>query len=243
MRSSTIPKKDGYHHGDLRNALVEKALRLVSERGPEGFSLREAARELGVSPGAAYRHFADKAALLAALAEDGHGRLADAMERALARLPGSPGAKAQAVARFLAIGAAYVEFAVDHPAHFRVMFGPCHDAEASPCSAATGRDAFQILVDELDGLVRAGAAKAEARAGAEVVAWASVHGLAALQIDGALELPSAERAEAVRAVVRILLSGLGCPRGLLPLAAHVDADPRSPPAASSASAPARSRPT
>src|SRR5512144_3334234 len=89
-----------YHHGDLRNALLETALRLVSERGAEGFSLREAARAVGVSPGAAYRHFADKAALLGALSADGHARLAVAMQRALAQLSSPPGSPAHAAASF-----------------------------------------------------------------------------------------------------------------------------------------------
>ncbi|HEX7489321.1 MAG TPA: TetR/AcrR family transcriptional regulator [Anaeromyxobacteraceae bacterium] len=228
VRAAPEPKKDGYHHGDLRNALLVTALRLVSERGPEGFSLREAAREVGVSPGAAYRHFTDRAALLAALAADGHVRLAEAMERALSHVPGAPGSRARTVASLLALGGAYVEFAVAHAPHFQVMFGPCQDAEASPCSAVTGRDAFGILVDALDGLVRAGAVTPEARAGAEITVWSAVHGLATLQVDGALAFAPAERAAAVRNVARLLLAGMGCPRELLPAAPAIDVDPRPP---------------
>ncbi|HEY6106105.1 MAG TPA: helix-turn-helix domain-containing protein, partial [Anaeromyxobacteraceae bacterium] len=67
------PMRVSYHHGDLRHALVEAAVRLVAERGVQGFSLREAAREVSVSPAAAYRHFEDKAALLGAVALDGLG--------------------------------------------------------------------------------------------------------------------------------------------------------------------------
>jgi AcrR family transcriptional regulator len=228
VKTARAPRKDGYHHGDLRNALLETALRLVSERGPEGFSLREAAREVGVSPGAAYRHFADKAALLTALAVDGHVRLADAMERALGRVRGAAGSKARAVAGFMAIGEAYVDFALAHAAHFQVMFGPCMDADAAPCSAATGRDAFGILVDALDDLVAAGAVAVEGRAGAETTVWSAVHGLATLQSDGALPLTAAERAMALAGMARLLLAGMGCPQALLPGAAPVDADPRPP---------------
>jgi AcrR family transcriptional regulator len=230
MKRRSPPARDGYHHGNLRSALVETALRLVAERGPEGFSLREAAREVGVSPGAAYRHFADKAALLTALAVDGHARLAAAMERAVARLPGPPGTKAHAVAAMIAIGEAYVEHAVRHPSHFRVMFGPCMIEEGfAPGCAPSGRDAFQILVDALDGLVAAGAVGAKERAGAEIGAWAGVHGLAALLVDGALELSARQRGDALLAVTRTFLLGLGCDPALLPPArAGVEADPRPP---------------
>jgi len=207
----------GYHHGDLKNALVETALRLVAERGPEGFSLREAAREVGVSCGAAYRHFADKNALLAALARDGHARLASAMERALARTPGAPGSRERAAASLAAIGEAYVEFSTRHPSHFRVMFGPCTLSEGfTPGCAPSGRDAFQVLVDTLDDLVRTGAIGARARAGAEIAAWAAVHGLAGLLVEGAVQLSPRERAAAIGGVSRIILLGLGCDPALLP---------------------------
>lgn len=205
-------RKDGYHHGDLRNALLETALRLVSERGAEGFSLREAARAVGVSPGAAYRHFADKAALLGALSADGHARLAVAMQRALARLSSPPGSPARAVASFVAIGLAYVEFAVAHPAHFRVMFGPCKPGEEElACLAEQGRDTYQILVDALDGLAAAGLVRRDARSGAEFMAWSLVHGFASLLVDGAIEIGPREREDAIRQWARILLLGLGCP--------------------------------
>jgi AcrR family transcriptional regulator len=227
VKSSPRPKR-GYHHGDLKNALVTTALRLVAERGPEGFSLREAAREVGVSPGAAYRHFADRTALLAALAADGHGRLATAMERALARVPGPAGTAAHGAASLGAIGEAYVEFAVRHPAHFRVMFGPCTAMEGFiPGCAPSGRDAFQILVDTLDGLAAVGAMDASLRDSAALVAWSSVHGLAGLIVEGALEMGARDRAGAVEAVTRTLLLGLGAPPELLVQARETPSvDPR-----------------
>lgn len=230
MKPRSPAARDGYHHGNLRSALLETALRLVAERGPEGFSLREAAREVGVSPGAAYRHFTDKAALLAALAIDGHAHLATAMERAVARLPGPAGTKAHAVAATLAIGETYVDFAVRHPSHFRVMFGPCMMEEGfAPGCAPSGRDAFQLLVDALDGLAAAGVVGPRERAGAEIAAWSGVHGLAALLVDGALQLSARERGEAVRAVTRSFLLGLGCDPALVPPAGGpVNADPRPP---------------
>jgi AcrR family transcriptional regulator len=230
VKSSGRPKR-GYHHGDLKRALQETALRLVVERGPEGFSLREAAREVGVSPGAAYRHFADKNALLATLAADGHGRLATHMEKAVARVAGAAGTPAKAVADFAAIGEGYVDFAVRHPAHFRVMFGPCLEAEGfAPCLSPSGRDAYQILVDALDALVAAGVVPAAARPGAELPAWSMVHGLSALLVDGALKLTVRERTGAMAAAARTLLLGLGADPALLPVTpAMPSLDPRPAP--------------
>lgn len=227
------PTKPRYHHGDLRRALLEAALALVTSRGVEAFSLREAAREVGVSPAAAYRHFADKAALLTALAADGMGRLAAAMEQAMAHAPGAPGSAARAVADLAAVGSAYVEFAVRHPAHFGVMFGPwCpHQGQEDlpPEAAPRGRDPYQILVDCLDGLVTTGAMPGAARDGAEVAAWSAVHGFAGLAVSEALPLEPAERAAALAVVVRTVLQGFGCPASLLaPLPQARGADPRQP---------------
>jgi AcrR family transcriptional regulator len=187
-----------------------------------------------VSPAAAYRHFADKSALLGAVAIDGMGRLAAGMEKALARVPGPAGSAAHAAASLAAAGGAYVEFALRHPAHFRVMFGPwCeHPAmdQLPPEALRGGRDPYQILVDVLDALVASGAVNAEARQGAEIAAWSMVHGLASLLVDGALELGARERAQATALLGRTLLLGLGChPVVAGPAAAPVDGDPRHPP--------------
>jgi AcrR family transcriptional regulator len=117
MKAEVAGRENHYHHGDLRNALVEAALRLIAEHGAQALTLRAAARAAGVSPAAPYRHFADKEALLAAVAEDGFEKLSRRM-RAAAR------GASDAAARLLAIGEAYVAFARAHSAHFHVMFGP-----------------------------------------------------------------------------------------------------------------------
>lgn len=225
------PTRAHYHHGDLRNALLQAALKLVAKKGVEGFSMREAARAVGVSAAAAYRHFDDKSALLAALALDGMGRLAAKMEEALADVPGAPGTPARATAELRAIGAAYVEFAVANPSHFRVMFGPwCeqHIEELPPEVFPTGRDPFTLLTDTLDGLVRAGAITPAARAGAEIATWSGVHGLASLLVEGSLQLGPAERAQAFGVLSRTLALGLGVSPALLgPAASPPIADPRS----------------
>src|SRR6201994_3907265 len=123
--AATAPRAT-YHHGDLRNAFVRAALGLVSTRGVHAFSLREAAREIGVSPSAAYRHFTDKEALLDAVADDGTRRLAEQMAAAgaVARA-GREGADAP-FAVLYAYADAVLDFAVRNAAHWRVM-AACKD--------------------------------------------------------------------------------------------------------------------
>ncbi len=110
--------KKAYHHGNLRPALVAAALKEIAKSGPDGFSLREVARRAGVSPPAVYRHFADKDALLAAVAAECWERIGAAMEAAVAAAPDD------ALERFRATGIAYVTFAVEHPEHFRALAVP-----------------------------------------------------------------------------------------------------------------------
>ncbi len=218
MKTPAAARKGGYHHGDLRNALVAEALELVTKKGVEGFSLREAARGVGVSPAAAYRHFEDRSALLEALAHQGLARLALEMEEAVATAPGTPGSPARAAAELSRLGAAYVEFAVAHPSHFRVMFGPWCDlgVELAPELLPRGRDPLHLLSDTLDGMVRAGAIKAAARESAEIPAWSAVHGFASLLVEGGLALEPAERSRAYDVVQRMILLGLGVSPDVVP---------------------------
>lgn len=111
-------KRATYHHGDLRNALVRAALDLVGTGSVEQITLREVSRRVGVNHRAVYRHFEDLTALLAAVAEEGYRMLLAALEDAL-----TPLKRAGPDRRLEAIGVAYVAFAVDHPAHYRIMFG------------------------------------------------------------------------------------------------------------------------
>jgi hypothetical protein len=161
------------------------------------------------------------------------GRLAAEMEKALARLSGPAGDPAHAAASLLAVGEAYVEFALRQPSHFQVMFGPwCeHPAmdELPQEAFGGGRDPYQILVDVLDAMVASGAMTPRARQGAEIAAWSTVHGLASLLADGAIELSARERVEATAQLGRTLLLGFGCPPSIAgPPGDLVDADPRHP---------------
>jgi len=201
--------RDAYHHGDLRNALVASAARLIEASGPQAFSLREAAREVGVSANAAYRHFDDKSALMSAVAADGHARLAMKMRRAMdATTAGRSGARA--VARFQAVGRAYVEFAIEHPSIFRVMFGEWGAARRSAKPAETPAETpWTLLGESLDALVHEGVLPAERRPGAELKAWTVVHGFASLTLDGLAAAPTRrERAAMLESLLDFAVLGL-----------------------------------
>lgn len=177
-------QKQGYHHGDLRRALVEAAIPLLRTGGPDALTMRALARAAGVSPMAAYRHFEDRAALVAAVADDGFKRL-HARLRAAAESPERTLRKPQQTARagLQAIALAYVEFALEHPDEYRVMFGS--KLAADPAIAPQSRnEVFAFLREGIamlqrQKLVRAGDPQAMA-----YTAWALVHGLVMLAIDG-----------------------------------------------------------
>ena len=162
--------KAAYHHGDLRGALLAEGLRLIEARDAEALSLREVARAAGVSATAVYRHFPDKRALMAALAEEGLARLYEAQASAAAATPGDP---------FEATGRAYVRFALANPALFRLTFAYPDVPLTDPAGDAAGR-----LLHE-NALALTGGNEAEAKLVA-VRAWSVAHGFAMLMLDGRL---------------------------------------------------------
>lgn len=171
-------KPPRYHHGDLRQALLDVALELIAERGPDEFTLRGAARRIGVSHSAPYRHFADKDALLIELACAGFEALEVAGREAMAGVEAD-----QPRARLRAFGEAYLGFAAEHPAQYRVMFGRAI-SKPSEALREAGERAFDLLEDtvaELLGPDRAHASREHAMA-----IMAGVHGLAMLALDGML---------------------------------------------------------
>lgn len=164
-----------YHHGDLRSALVGEGLRLLALSDAEHLSLREIARNVGVSATAVYRHFPDKQALLSALAQRGGDMLAELQVQAQAAAGGG-------VAGFDATGRTYVRFALAHPALFRLMLARTReDALGDPediCISGLG-----LLRQNIATLAEPGTSNEEQRVRA-VYAWAVVHGLAMLMLDG-----------------------------------------------------------
>lgn len=196
--------KPAYHHGDLRNALLEAATDLARDGGPEAVVLRAAARRVGVSPTAAYRHFAGQAELLNAVKELGKQRLTESMEAAGAAAGPPRSGPAGAEMRVRAIGRGYLAFALAEPGLYRVAF--CRDpltlsspdAEPDPGEGdGWGFRSFAILAQALDALVEHGRLAPERRVGAELTAWATVHGLAMLILDGPLSRLTAEQADVV----------------------------------------------
>src|SRR4051812_18883211 len=195
-----------YHHGNLRTALLEQAERALARRGADGLSLRELARAVGVSHAAPRRHFADRQALLDALAQDGFERLARDLDDAVA------GAGPSFEARLAAGAAAYVTFATRHGALLELMFAGKHrdDADAAALRAAADR-AFAVML----GLMAEGQATGALRAGdperVGIVLFASLQGLAAL-VNGGM-LPRERVDELTGEAVEQLLVGLRPRRG------------------------------
>jgi AcrR family transcriptional regulator len=168
-----------YHHGDLRNALLEAALTLIAEGRVGELSLREVARRAGVTYAAPYHHFADKSALLAAVATQGFEKLVEKFDRVAAR-------RLAPEAELVAMAQAYVAFALAHPSHYRVMFSP--EVKDSPDAAAlgvAGDRAFGVLLERVAQARPAEPAATHSTLAATV--WASLHGLSLLAIDGMLK--------------------------------------------------------
>jgi AcrR family transcriptional regulator len=167
-------KKQRYHHGDLRAALVGAALALIDEHGVKGFALKDAAKAAGVSTAAPYRHFVDKEALLQAIEDEGFALFNAALAAAYA-------GKERLDQRIVEMGVAYVRFALEHPAHFRVMFGAGTGKYTGP--AGENARGFLLLVDAVTALHPD--APEEMRGDLVLTAWSVVHGFALLQLDGA----------------------------------------------------------
>ena len=187
-----------YHHGDLRQALIQSALAILSETGIAGLSLRAAARRAKVSAMAPYRHFADKDALLAAVAECGFRQLAARLTAAAASATDPRGGLA-------ALGVAYVVFACEEPSLFKLMFGPAIETKsAHPALDEAGCACFDAL--------RQAVAAAKFfdgdpdLEGVSLACWSLVHGLASLIVDGRLAEKDAGPAEAIAARLTSLLS-------------------------------------
>ncbi|CAN7412331.1 TetR/AcrR family transcriptional regulator [Bradyrhizobium sp. LjRoot220] len=117
-RTARVPAPKPYHHGDLRRVLIDAALQLVGEGGPEAVSVREAARRAGVSPGAPFRHFPSRDALMNAVAEEAQRRFRAEIEAALAEAPAGAG---DPLGRFRCLGLAYLRWAMKNPTHFEII--------------------------------------------------------------------------------------------------------------------------
>jgi AcrR family transcriptional regulator len=195
-----------YHHGDLRNALVQAGVSAARVKGPDAVVVRDMGRQVGVSHNAAYRHFASREELLTAVAAVGLYELAEAMRKELDAAPRRRDPAERARQRLRAIGRAYVSYAVAEPGLFETIWAasrfpgeplphqPHADGEPVGIELVEGDEAnpYLILNAVLDELVDAGAIAPDHRAYSETVAWAAVHGLSMLIINGPLGVMPAE---------------------------------------------------
>lgn len=170
---------DRYHHGDLPAALMAAVDQIVREGGVGAVTLREAARRVGVTHSAPAHHFGSKSGLLTAFAVEGFHLLREHMTAAIASSRRDDGSL-----EFTAVGLAYVEFAVEHPAHFAVMFRPEHVEGESGSYRQAAVEAFMVLVDAVREIRDDLAPDAPEIVGTATGAWSMTHGFATLWLDG-----------------------------------------------------------
>lgn len=205
-----LEKGDRYHHPDLREAMIQVAQRLVEEEGPQGWTVRAAARAAGVSSGAPYRHFADKEALLAAVAERGFLAMREQIEQRLAR------AGEQTMPRMQALGESYVGFALQKPGRYRVMFGRdvVNRHEHPDLVAATDRT-FSVLMAEVERGQQQGVLRSDLATGdIAAAAWSMIHGFSDLLLSGRV-LDASDEPDPTRMSMRIgrlMFEGLMAPK-------------------------------
>lgn len=202
-------RRRGYHHGNLREALIEAALALISEKGPAGFTFAEAARAAGVSPAAPYRHFRDRDALIADVAMRGFQAFAAALAKAWNE--GKPAARTA----FERVGRAYLAFAREEPAYFAAMFESGLALSEYPEARAEGDKAFAVLREACEGLIAT--MPKDKRPPAMMMAlhiWSLAHGIAALfgRGDRARRPIPMSPEDLLEAATLVYLDGLGLKR-------------------------------
>ncbi len=196
----------GYHHGNLKEALVRAALELIAKKGPAGFTFAEAARWAGVSPAAPYRHFRDRDELLANIAVRGFEQFAEVLARAW------NDGKPEPFAAFERLGRAYLDFARTEPAYYSAMFEAGIPLDTNPDLREAGDRAFSVLRAATERLI--GMMPARDRPPAMMMAlhiWAMSHGIAALfgrGDAGRRPLPMSPE-DLLEAAVLVYLRGLG----------------------------------
>ena len=199
-RAKPASAEKPYHHGDLRAALLEHAGKILRAEGLEALTLRAVARAAGVSQTAPYRHFADRRALMGAIAAEGFGELHRAMGEAMAHGGGREG--------FKGIALAYVHFAVANPALYRVMFGPeVANTSDLPELATASRASLGFVQSGLEQLQAAGLVRAGDAAVMAISLWAALHGTVSLILDGQAETVT-DIDTLVQATAQLVMFGL-----------------------------------
>jgi AcrR family transcriptional regulator len=197
--------KRPYHHGDLKRTVVQTAMDMLDEEKGWQFTLREVARRAGVSHAAPYKHFPDKAALLAEMALGGFDRLRDKLAAA------KRGRFSSRRQEFLAVAQAYIGFGVSNPALYRLMFGADGLRTADVHLGERALAAFAVMIDMLERGQKEGDLRKRPVQGQAAACWAQVHGLTMLTLDGLL-LPQKVGVNPLQAALVSLLEGLEIPR-------------------------------
>jgi AcrR family transcriptional regulator len=191
-----------YHHGDLRAALLAEATAMIAGGGAASVTMRAIGRRLGVSRGAPYRHFANKTALLVAVAAAGFDRLKDRLQTVDAGAPRS------SVERLGRMGEEYVRFALENPAHYRLMYGKeALTRQDQPELREAAIALFEQLVGVIKAHQRSGGIKRQDPRAQAYVAWSAVHGLASLWIEGHI-LATDDIDGLIRQTTRTVLDGM-----------------------------------
>jgi len=199
--------KRAYHHGDLRNALIAAAAELAAQGGPGSVTIRAAARSVGVTPTAAYRHFAGHEELLNAAKDHALDELTKAMRKELTDRPLSTDPVTYALSSLSSLGRGYIAFVRAQPGLFRTVIS-WEGSLLSNRDEDDGDDPFGLMLESLDELVAVGYLSVDRRPLAEVAAWSLVHGLAVL-LDGPLrDMPPNVQDEAIVRAMLILGHGL-----------------------------------
>ena len=204
--TASPPKRDRYHHGDLRRSLIVAGREVLAERGVEALGLREVARRAKVSQAAPYHHFASKAELVSAIAQDGFDDFAEALRAAADAVGGG------ALQRLTGMELAYVRFAVGNPNLFRLLFRPelrggMREGPAAEAMARAGSAAYQVFLDAVTAAVEEGSVQGSAEDVA-VAALSIVHGLSTLLVDGPVDLSQRSPDKLARVVVYALGGGI-----------------------------------
>jgi AcrR family transcriptional regulator len=188
-KNVNLEKRKSFRHGDLRNALIAAGLEMARAGGPNAVILREATRQAGVSPNAAYRHFAGQAELLDAVRSACLSQLAAAIENEMKKCRSGRDPQAFARKSLRAVGMGYLGFAMREPGMFRTAFSvpPAIDSPDPAHTASMGLNPFQLLSLALDRMQESGLLSKKDRKDAEYLAWSSVHGLAFLVLEGPLQ--------------------------------------------------------
>jgi AcrR family transcriptional regulator len=209
-RASRAPAAKPYHHGDLRRVLIDAALQLVREGGAEAVSVREAARRAGVSPGAPFRHFPSRDALMQAVAEEAQRRFRAEIDVALAEAPaGDP------LARFRCLGLAYLRWAMRNPTHFEVISSRRlfdHDKAASV--SRNNAELIELTERTLAEAFAAGQLRSGDLKAVQIAGRALVYGFARMNIDGHFPrwgVDSADVERTAESILDLLIEGIAGP--------------------------------